>query len=128
MARIRLSREAEQDIEAILAWTDEQFGEQVRLRYEELLVQAISDIADDPGRIGSLERPELAKQVFTYHLRHSRDHVDRSKGRIRKPRHFLVYRLAEDGCLEISRVLHDTMDLARHLPSDYQSGDPEHDL
>lgn len=118
MARFRLSPEAQEDIEAILAWTHGQFGEQVRLRYEELLVQAILDLADDPGRPGTLERPELSKGARTYHLRHSRDHVSRAIGRIRKPRHFLLYRVATDGFLEISRVLHDSMDLARHLPLD----------
>lgn len=115
----RLSPSAEQDIEAILAWTHRKFGEQVRLRYEELLVQAILDLADEPSRVGSAARPELAKGAFTYHLRHSRDHVSRSIGRISKPWHFLLYRFAADGCLEIGRVLHDSMDLARHLPSDY---------
>lgn len=122
MARFRLSPLVEQDIEAILAWSRQQFGEQVRLRYEELLVQAILNLADDSRHTGSLERPELAKGAFTYHLRHSRDCVSRSVGRIRKPRHFLLYRVAADGCVEIGRVLHDSMDLARQLPADYQVG------
>ena len=118
MTPIRLASEAEKDIEAILIWTHEQFGEQVRIRYEELLVQAVLDVADDPHRFGSLERPELATGAFTYHLRHSRNHVNPSKGRIRKPRHFLLYRVTLEGYLEIGRVLHDSMDVARHLPSD----------
>ncbi len=109
MTRFRLSAQAEQDIESILAWTHGHFGEQVRLRYEELLVQAILDLKDDPSRAGTLERPELAKGAFTYHLRNSRDHVSRIVGRIHKPRHFLLYRVAADGCLELSRVLHDSM-------------------
>ncbi len=123
MARFRLSPEAQEDIEAILAWTHREFGERVRLRYEGLLVQAILDLADDPTRTGSLERSELANGAKTYHLRHSRDHVSRSAGRIRKPRHFLLFRVAADGCLEIGRVLHDSMDLARRLPLDYRSAD-----
>lgn len=118
MARYRFSPLAEEDIEAILAWTDRQFGEQTRLRYEELLVQAMLDLADNPERAGTLKRPELAKGVSTYHLRHSRDRVSRSVGRIRKPRHFLLYRVAADGRLEIARVLHDSMDIVRHLPPD----------
>ena len=85
MARLRISSEAQEDLVAILAWTDRQFGEEIRLRYEELLVQAFLDLADDPGRQGALERPEVAKEAFTYHLRHSRDRVSRSLGRIRSP-------------------------------------------
>ena len=127
MVRFRLSASAVQDIEAILAWTHGRFGERVRLRYEELLVQAILDVADDPRRPGSVERPELSRGAYTYHLRHSRDRVSRSIGRIRKPRHFLLFRVSSDGCLEIGRVLHDSMDLARHLPPDYQSAAPDPD-
>jgi toxin ParE1/3/4 len=120
MPCFRLSPEAEQDIEAILVWTHEKFGERVRRRYEELLVQAILDVADNPVRLGKLERPDLAKGAKTYHLHHSRNHVSRTVGRIHKPRHFLLYRVAADGCLEIARVLHDTMDLARHLTPDFE--------
>lgn len=119
MAGFRLSLEAQEDIEAILAWTHTEFGVEILRRYEELLVQAMLDLADDPGRAGTLQRPELAKGAFTYHLRHSRDRVSRCVGRIRKPRHFLLYRVGTDGYLEIGRILHDSMDLARHLPSDY---------
>lgn len=123
MTRFRLSPEAQADIEAILAWTHGQFGKQLRLRYEELLVQAILDLTDDPSRAGSLERPELANKAKTYHLRHSRDRVSRSVRRVRKPRHFLLYRVAADGSLEIGRVLHDSMDFARHLPAGCQSAE-----
>ena len=120
MPRFRLSPQDEQDIEAILAWSHEQFGERIRFRYEELLTQAILDLADDPRRVGAQERPELTDGAFTYHLRHSRDHVSRSIGRIHKPRHFLLYRIALGDRLEIARVLHDSMDLAQHLPPDYR--------
>lgn len=127
MPRFRLSPQAEEDIEAILAWSHKQFGEQVRLRYEELIVQALLDLASNPARAGTQARPELARGAFTYHLCYSRDHVGRAIGRIRKPRHFLLFRVADDGCLEIGRVLHDSMDLERHLPPDYTSADPEPD-
>lgn len=123
MRSFRLSAAAENDIEAILAWTHSQFGEQLRLRYEALLVQAILDLADDPERPGSTERPELSRNVHTYHLRHSRDRVSPPADRIRKPRHFLLYRIDAKGSLEIGRVLHDSMDLARHLPMDYRASD-----
>ena len=62
MVRYHLSASAVQDIESILAWTHGRFGEQVRLRCEELLVQAILDVAGDPRCPGSVERPELARQ------------------------------------------------------------------
>ena len=64
---------------------------------------------------------------MTHRLRHSRDRVNPSAGRIRKPRHFLLYRVAADGYLEIGRVLHDSMGLAPHFPSDYQSAESNSD-
>jgi toxin ParE1/3/4 len=127
MVQIRLSPEAQEDIEAILAWSHREFGEQVRLRYEELLVQAMLDLAEDPSRVGSQERPELAKGAKTYHIQHSRNHMNLAGIRIRKPRHFLLCRLANDSFLEIGRVLHDSMELAQHLPPDYQSAESESD-
>jgi toxin ParE1/3/4 len=106
---------------AILAWTQERFGEKTRLRSETLLTQAISDVVADPQRKGSHSRAELAPRTWTYHLRFSRDRVKRSLGRVRHPRHFLLYRVLEHGIVEIGRVLHDGMDLDRHLPEDYRA-------
>ncbi len=125
MPRYRLSPRAEADLESILAWTHENFGERGRLRYEALLVRAVLDVAHDPQRPGCHSRPELAAGAMTYHLLHSRDHVPQSTGRVKRPRHFLLVRMAADGCLEIGRVLHDSMDLERHLPEGYQASTPD---
>ncbi len=124
MARFVLSPAAEQDILSILAWTHQQFGENARLRYEALLGQAILDVAEDPERIGVIRREEIREGAFTYHLWHSRLRVDTSVGRVRKPRHFLLFRVA-DGVVEIGRVLHDSMDLDRHLPEGYRERNSE---
>jgi toxin ParE1/3/4 len=118
--RFQISRKAEQDIESILDWTQEHFGERARLRYEALLVRAIRDVVANPERLGSLARPEIASATLTYHLVNSRDRVPARVGRVRRPRHFLLYRVSEDGSVEIGRVLHDTMDLERHVPDDYE--------
>lgn len=121
MAKFVLSIAAECDIETILAHTHEQFGEMARLRYEALLVRAISDIADEPQRAGSHARPELIDGARTYHIFFSRRAVEASLGRVKHPRHFLLYRVRSDGCVEVARVLHDSMDLSQHLPDDYRS-------
>lgn len=113
-----LAPAAERDIGQILAWSHQQFGEQPRRRYEALLIRALVDVVDDPHRAGSRARPEIAAQARTYHLRHSRDRVPRAAGRVSRPRHFLLYRVRPDGQVEIGRVLHDSMDLERHLPDD----------
>jgi plasmid stabilization system protein ParE len=34
---------------------------------------------------------------------------------VKDPRHFLIYRVNRAGIVEIARVLHDSMDLPRHI-------------
>jgi toxin ParE1/3/4 len=120
MPQCGLLPRADRDIEAILEWRHEHFGERGRVRYEALLTRAILDIAAEPERPGSQARPEIAAAARTYHLWLSRDHVDPAIGKVRHPRHFLLYRIRDDGRVEIGRVLHDTMDLKRHLPDEYR--------
>jgi toxin ParE1/3/4 len=117
MFRYRLSQAAQGDLLDILAWTDEQFGGVARRRYENLIVTALRDVARHPDRPGSLARPELGARVRSWHLRLSREHVSPGVGVVRRPRHFLVYRL-EPGLVVVGRVLHDAMELARHLDPD----------
>ena len=106
---------AQRDVESILVWTHEHFGELARLRYEAILCQAIVDVAENPDRTGCHLRTEIAAGVRTYHLWHSRNRVI-SKPRVNQPRHFLLFRTRDDGHIEIGRVLHDSMDLNRYLP------------
>ena len=117
MFRYRLSEAAQGDVLNVLAWTHEQFGEAARLRYESLIVAALRDVASQPDRPGSLARPELGAGVRSWRLRLSRDHMETGAGVVRRPRHFLVYRF-EPGLVVVGRVLHDVMELARHLGPD----------
>ncbi|MCU0716827.1 MAG: type II toxin-antitoxin system RelE/ParE family toxin [Pirellula sp.] len=119
MPHVVLADAANEDIVSILEWTHENFGEQARLRYEALLTQAIIDIAKSPDRPGCVAREELAADARTYHLWHSRNRVKKTLGVVSKPRHFLLFRINAQGDIEIGRVLHDSMDLASSLPSDY---------
>jgi toxin ParE1/3/4 len=43
---------------------------------------------------------------------------------VRNPRHFLIYRRRHDHTtvIDILRILHDSRDLARHLPEEYRLG------
>jgi toxin ParE1/3/4 len=79
----------------MLVWSHERFGERAAARYQDLLKQALRDIAADPERPGSRERPELARGVRTFHLSLSRGRARGEFGIVRKPRHFLVYRVAK---------------------------------
>ncbi len=118
--RFFLSPAGERDVRRILEQSLEQFGDTAMSRYRALIVQAILDVADDPHRVGSLGRPEVAAMARTYHIANSRDRVPKAAGRVKNPRHFLLYRVFSDGKVEIGRVLHESMELSRHLPADYR--------
>ena len=118
MVRLRLTRPAEQDIVDILAWTQERFGQIGRRRYEALISTALRDVAADPERAGSQSRPEIGPAVRTYHLRHSRERARTPDGVVQRPRHFLIYGRLENDILEVGRILHERMDIKRHLPSE----------
>jgi toxin ParE1/3/4 len=117
MLRYRLSDAAQVDVINVLAWTHEQYGGAVRLRYESLIVAALRDVSTQPDRPGSIARPELGSGVRSWHLRPSRDHLGTGAEVVRRPRYPLVYRV-ERALLVVGRVLHDAMELARHLDPD----------
>jgi toxin ParE1/3/4 len=106
----------------LLARTEDRFGAGARLRYEILLITGLGDIAADPERPGSSGRPELGSAVRSYHLRHSRERARGFGGFVRTPRHLLLYRATAPGIVGIGRVLHDAMEIERHLPADYGDG------
>jgi toxin ParE1/3/4 len=114
--RYRLSQAAQSDIVDILTWTHANFGEAARQRYEALLIAAIRDLAENPARPGSQARPELGENARCWHLRSSRDRARTDQGIVRRPRHFVIYRVSDATTITIGRILHDAMELERHLP------------
>jgi toxin ParE1/3/4 len=119
MATYRLAATAQADIVDLLAHTEANFGELARRRYEGLLINGLRDIAADPQRIGSAARPELGKTGRSYHLRYSRDRARDVNGILHRPHHLVLYRVTDSHLLDIGRVLHDAMEIERHLPADY---------
>ena len=116
--RYLVAPRAAQDIAEILRHTDQEFGDRARERYGLLLRTAIEDLADDSDRPGVRLRPELAAGACTYHVRMSRNHLP-APLRVKKPRHFILFRVAQSGTLEVARILHDSMELSKHLPDGY---------
>lgn len=108
----RLSRTAEEDIVSILTWSQENFGDQARLRYQELIITALRDAAGRHPESRPAPRPELGGGVLSWHLARSRTHSP--GGMVRRPRHVVLCRWDGD-VLEIGRILHDSMDLPRHV-------------
>lgn len=76
-------------------------------------------MAVDPFRNGSVMRHELGTNVLTYHIRYSRERARHDGGIVRRPRHLLLYRVTRPDLVGIGRILHDVMEIKRHLPVDY---------
>ncbi|QUD90593.1 type II toxin-antitoxin system RelE/ParE family toxin [Phenylobacterium montanum] len=115
MRRLELTISAQADLAAILDISAASFGAQARRRYETIIEIALGDLLADPTCLGSLERPELGPKVRTYHLRYCRGRGKSRACLVGHPRHLLVYEFDDDRVL-VLRVLHDAMELTRHLP------------
>lgn len=116
---VRIAALAFHDIGDIWIWTVGRFGHTAALRYEMLIDQAIADLADDPARPAAKKRPNLLPGVWFYHLAFSRAHVSGDQA-VKSPRHFVMFRHLQPGVIEILRILHDSRDLARHLPEGFE--------
>ena len=68
--------------------------------------------------MGSKAEPRLGEGVRIWHLRLSRDHVDLVSGRVKNPRHFLIYRVEGD-LVVIGRLLHDATEFGPHQVAGY---------
>lgn len=115
-ANLRLSLAAREDILDVLRYTESRFGSAARIRYQSLLFAAFTSLAQEPVRIGSKAREELAAGLRSLHLSHCRNET--GAARMARPRHIIFYRQGNDLAVEIVRVLHEAMDLERHLPAD----------
>jgi toxin ParE1/3/4 len=113
--RLDFSFAARIDLASILDHSAEIFGVSARIRYEAIIKLAMSDLQADPVCVGSLRRPELGPGIHTYHLRHCRRRGRAKGASVSRPRHLVAYKFDHAQVL-IVRILHDTMDLARHLP------------
>ncbi len=112
---VRLTATAEDDFRGILSWTVERFGERQARIYAKTLTNALEALSAGPSAIGAIARNDIAPGLFALHVAR----------RGRKGRHFVVFRIGgERGrqVIEVLRLLHDAMDLPRHVPAADESG------
>ena len=102
---VRLASKAEQDFFEIVQWSAVNFGQQQAVAYAETLSLAISALAEGPEVLGAKRRDEIGNGILTLH-------VDRQG---RKGRHFVVFRVGGASTIDVLRLLHDSMDLVRHV-------------
>lgn len=104
---VRLAAAASGDVQHILQWTHEQFGMAQARTYATTISRALKDLRNGPLIAGARQREDIGAQIKTLHI---------ARGG-RKGRHILLFRPdSETRTIEVLRLLHESMDLARHLP------------
>ena len=108
--RIRLTAAAETDFQDILRWTSRHFGARQAHVYADTLTNAIAALTEGPDPAGSRKRNATGEGLRVLHV---------ARGG-RKGRHFVLYRArpqAKPPAIDVLRLLHDSMDLPRHVVS-----------
>jgi toxin ParE1/3/4 len=103
---VRLSGTAEKDFQDIVQWTREAFGSLQARVYQEILIEALVELAGGPNVPGSIARDEIRPGLRSLHI---------TRGR-RRGRHLVIYRVVQPNVIEVVRILHDAMDFAQHVP------------
>lgn len=102
---VRLADQAALDFLDIAIWTAENFGAMQADDYAETVMLAIEALTDGPDILGAKERRDIAPGICTLHVARQG----------RKGRHFVIFRTAEERTIDVLRLLHDSMDLAKHV-------------
>ena len=102
--KIVLGRRAEDDLANVAAWTAENFGARQADAYIDAILDTIDELAAGQP-IRSKARDEISADLRTLHMAKPR----------RRGKHLLMYLESED-TVTILRILHDSMEIARHLP------------
>jgi toxin ParE1/3/4 len=110
---LRFSTKAVRDISEVLDFTVQQFGEKQRGIYQQIVRDALEELAADPENPRSKRRPEIHPDARTMHLAR----------RGKRARHLFLYRIKNSRFVDIARLLHDSMEIRRHLPPDFASVD-----
>jgi toxin ParE1/3/4 len=102
---VGLSDRAEADIYEILRWTAERFGAAQSTSYGRLLAESLTRLERGPTAAGARRRDEIGAGVHTLHVG-------------RRGRHVILFRIGSETerTIDVLRILHDAMDLARHAP------------
>ena len=105
--QIRLADQVELDLQEIALWTVENFGSRQADEYLDTVMLAIEALCDGPAILGARERNDIGPGICVLP-------VSRSG---RKGRHLVVFKAAHEQTIDVLRLLHERMDLAKHLPA-----------
>lgn len=107
---VRLAALAEADFADIVAWTTEHYGAAQARIYSGTVTAALIALRSGPQINGVKSRDDIGKGLSTLH-------VARNK---RRGRHLILFRTASaaERVIEVLRILHDAMDVVRHVETD----------
>src|SRR5690349_18470158 len=96
-------------------WTTEHFGGAQAKLYTQTILEALKALRAGPQILGAKPRYDLAPGLVSLHVARNQ----------RKGRHVVIFRVIEDGIIEVVRILHDSMDIPRHVarPAESRNGD-----
>jgi toxin ParE1/3/4 len=102
---VRLSDAAEADYDDILRWTARRFGARQAAAYGGLLAASLARLERGPTVTRVRQRDEIGAGLCMLHVGH-------------RGRHNILFRIGSepDRTIDVLRILHDAMDLARHVP------------
>lgn len=104
------SRFAREDVDRLLSYSRHRFGLQTADRYEALLIRAFATLRSNPSAQGVRllgDKPDL----FRFHLRSLPQPKPKA---VSRPRHLVIFTVTEAE-LTVVRVLHEKMEIERHL-------------
>jgi toxin ParE1/3/4 len=105
---VQLAAAAQSDYDDILLWTFDHFGERQMRVYSEAIDDALAALRNGPLSAGVRVR-DAKLGLFSLH-------VARNK---RKGRDIILFRVKhQQNVIHVVRMLHDSMDIERHLPSE----------
>jgi toxin ParE1/3/4 len=106
---IALTARAEADIQEISAWTEEKFGPDQAETYAAIINVTILELKDGPNPVGARPLDDILPGLKLVHVARHGHHG----------RHFVVFRAMRDRdrTIVVLRILHDQMDIVRHLPT-----------
>jgi len=98
MAEFKLTNKAVEDLAKIWNYTFEAWSENQADKYYEMLIFSCQEIADNPS---------LGKNY---------EGITQSLLGMKTNRHIIFYRTLNENYIEITRILHERMDLKRRIP------------
>ena len=104
--RVRFTSDFDADFLNVLNHTADTFGARQYDIYKALILKAIRNLEAGPDVRGSASRADIGPGLHTYP-------ISRAGGR---GSHFLLYRPASADTIEVLRLLHERMDISRHVP------------